>query len=54
MLTLYLPQEKGQGLTEYALILFLVVIVLVLIVSMLGSQIGNMYSRITNGMQQGT
>ncbi len=49
---LYLPgNEEGQGLVEYALILFLVVIVVVFIVAVMGPQIGNMYSRITNGMR---
>ncbi len=47
---LYLPHEEGQGLTEYALILVLVVLVVLAIVGVLGSQIGNMYSRITNGI----
>ena len=47
---LYLSRdEEGQGLTEYGLIIFLVVIVVVAIVAILGPQIGNMYSRITNG-----
>ncbi len=51
---LYLSRdEEGQGLTEYALILFLVVIVVVAIVAILGPQIGNMYSRITNGARLG-
>ncbi len=48
---IYLPRdEEGQGLVEYGLILFLVVLVLVAIVGLLGPQIGNMYSRITNGI----
>ena len=48
---LYLPKhEEGQGLVEYALILVLVVIVVVAIVALMGPQIGNIFSRITNGL----
>ncbi len=51
---LYLSRdEEGQGLTEYALILFLVVIVVVAIVAVLGPQIGNLFSRVTNGARLG-
>ncbi len=48
---LYLPKnEEGQGLVEYALILVLVVIVVVAIVAIMGPQIGNIFSRITNAL----
>ncbi len=48
---LYLPKnEEGQGLVEYALILVLVVIVVVAILTLMGPQIGNIFSRVTNGM----
>ncbi len=48
---LYLPrEEKGQGLVEYALILVLVVIVVVAILTIMGPQIGNIFSRITNAL----
>ena len=48
---LYLPKnEEGQGLVEYALILVLVVVVVVAIVVILGTQIGNFFSRVTNGI----
>ncbi len=48
---LYLPQnEYGQGLVEYALILVLVVIVVIVIVAIMGPEIGNIFSRITNGL----
>ncbi|HEY6041229.1 MAG TPA: Flp family type IVb pilin [Anaerolineae bacterium] len=46
---LYLPREEGQGLVEYALILVLVAVVVVAILAILGPQIGNIFSRITNG-----
>ncbi|MCA9897086.1 MAG: pilus assembly protein [Anaerolineales bacterium] len=41
--------QRGQGLIEYALVLVLVAVVVIVIISLLGPQIGNMYSRITFG-----
>jgi len=48
---MYLPREEGQGLVEYALILVLVAIVVIAILTLLGPQIGNIFSRITNGLE---
>jgi pilus assembly protein Flp/PilA len=39
--------QEGQGLMEYALVLVFVAVVIVAILTILGPQIGNMYSRIT-------
>jgi pilus assembly protein Flp/PilA len=50
---LYLPQEEGQGMVEYALILVLVAIVVIAILLLLGPQIGNIFSRITSGLLAG-
>jgi pilus assembly protein Flp/PilA len=48
---LYLPRsDEGQGLVEYALILVLVVLVVLAILTVLGPQIGNTFSRITNAL----
>jgi len=47
---LYLPNEEGQGLVEYALILVLVAIVVIAILSVLGPQVGNVFSQITSGL----
>jgi pilus assembly protein Flp/PilA len=50
---LYLPadeNQEGQGLVEYALILVLVAIVVIAILVIMGPQIGNIFSRITNGL----
>lgn len=47
---MYLPQEEGQGLVEYALILVLVAIVVIAILALLGPQIANIFSRVTNGL----
>jgi len=40
------PRERGQGLVEYALIILLVALVLILIVTLLGTQISQLYSDI--------
>lgn len=45
---MYLPREEGQGLVEYALILVLVAVVVIAILTLLGPQIGNVFSKITN------
>lgn len=45
---LYLAHEDGQGLVEYALILVLVAIVVIAILALLGPQIGNVFSQITD------
>ncbi len=42
--------ERGQGLVEYALILVLVAIVVIAILAILGPQIANIFSRITEGL----
>lgn len=42
--------EEGQGLVEYALILVLVAIVVIAILAILGPQIGNIFSQVTNGL----
>jgi pilus assembly protein Flp/PilA len=51
LVMIYLPEnEEGQGLVEYALILVLVAIVVIAILVILGPQIGNIFSRVTNGL----
>ena len=47
---LLVPQEKGQGLVEYALILVLVAIVVIAILLLLGPAIGNIFSTIINAI----
>lgn len=49
---LFLHREEGQGLVEYALILVLVAIVVIAILTILGPQIGNVFSSITEAMVQ--
>jgi pilus assembly protein Flp/PilA len=48
---LFVPQEEGQGLVEYALILVLVAIVVIAILTLLGPQIGNVFSGIVNALK---
>lgn len=46
---MYIPhEERGQGLMEYGLILILVAIIVVLILGVYGSQVANLFSRVTN------
>jgi pilus assembly protein Flp/PilA len=42
--------QKGQGLTEYGLILVLIAIVVILMLGVLGGQVSNQYSSISNGL----
>ncbi len=46
---LFLPREEGQGLTEYGVAIVFVAIVIVAILTILGPQVGNMFSRVTSG-----
>ena len=48
---MYLLREKGQGLVEYALLLVLVALVVLAILLLLGPQIANVFSVVTNGLQ---
>jgi pilus assembly protein Flp/PilA len=47
---LFLNREDGQGLVEYALVLVLVAVVVIAILTLLGPQIGNVFSRIVAGL----
>ena len=47
---LFAPEEKGQGLVEYALILVLVAIVVIAALTILGPIIGNIFSEINNSL----
>lgn len=47
---LFMSREDGQGLVEYALVLVLVAIVVIAILTLLGPQIGNVFSRISAGL----
>jgi pilus assembly protein Flp/PilA len=47
---LFAPEEKGQGLVEYAIILALVALVVISIVRLLGPRIGNTFSTISSSI----
>ena len=47
---IYQPQEKGQGLVEYALILVLVAVVVIIILALLGPSIGYIFSNIISAL----
>ena len=47
---LFLHRESGQGLVEYALVLVLVAVVVIAVLTLLGPQIANVFSRINNGL----
>ena len=47
---LFLPNEKGQGLVEYAIILALVAIVVIAVMRLLGPKLGKTYSTISNSL----
>jgi pilus assembly protein Flp/PilA len=47
---LYRPNEEGQGLVEYALILVLVSIVVLAILILVGPALGNVYSNVMTNL----
>jgi pilus assembly protein Flp/PilA len=47
---LFAPQERGQGLVEYAIILALVAIVVIAVMRLLGPKIGNTFSTINRSL----
>jgi len=48
MLKRLLKEEKGQGLVEYALIIALVAVAIITAVTLLGTQIGSVFTYIKN------
>ena len=51
---LFLPNERGQGLVEYALILVLVALIVIVILALLGPAIGNIFSNIVSLIENST
>jgi pilus assembly protein Flp/PilA len=47
---LFVLEEKGQGLVEYALILTMVAIVVFAVLMLLGPIIGNVFSTVNNSL----
>jgi pilus assembly protein Flp/PilA len=48
---IFLSEERGQGLVEYALILVLVAIVVIAILLLVGPIVGNVFSNIVAFLQ---
>lgn len=44
----FAPQESGQGLVEYAIILAFVAIVVIAVMNLLGPTVGNVFSTVNN------
>ena len=42
--------EEGQGMVEYALILVLIAIVVIIILTVVGQQVSNVFSNVSNGL----
>jgi pilus assembly protein Flp/PilA len=49
---LLVPNERGQGLVEYALIIVLVAVVVIAVLIILGHVIGNVFSKINSSFPQ--
>jgi pilus assembly protein Flp/PilA len=47
---LFAPQEKGQGLIEYAVILSLVAMIVIAVMWLLGPEVGDSYSSISSSI----
>ena len=47
---LFAPQEKGQGLVEYAIILVFVAVVVIVVMRAIGPKVGNTFSSINNSL----
>ena len=45
-------REEGQGMVEYALILVLIAVVVIVILTVVGKQVNNVFSNISNGLNQ--
>ena len=46
----FAPQEKGQGLIEYAIILSLVAMIVIAVMWLLGPKVGDSYSYINSSI----
>ncbi len=44
------PDERGQGMVEYALILVLIAVVVIVILTTVGHRVNNVFSNISHGL----
>jgi pilus assembly protein Flp/PilA len=42
--------QRGQGMVEYALILVLIAVVVIVILQVVGQQVNNVFSNVSNGL----
>lgn len=47
---LFVPQEEGQGLVEYALLLVLISLVVIVVLALLGPAVGNIFSNLVSNV----
>ena len=45
---LFIPNNQGQGLLEYAMLIALIAIIVLVVVFLLGPAVGNMYSNVVH------
>jgi pilus assembly protein Flp/PilA len=45
-----LDKQEGQGMIEYALILVLIAVVVIIILTVVGGQVKNVFSNVSNGL----
>ena len=50
--SLFEPREEGQGLVEYALILVLVSVVVIGVLTLVGTEVDMVFSRIADALSQ--
>ena len=50
LMSLGLSEEEGQGLVEYALILLLISVVVIVLLTLLGTQVNNVFQQITDAL----
>jgi pilus assembly protein Flp/PilA len=46
------PDQRGQSMVEYALVLVLIAVVVLVLLNVVGHQVNNLYSNISNGLGQ--
>lgn len=49
---LFAPEEKGQGIVEYALILALVAVTVLAVMTVLGPMMGNIFTKINQTLNK--
>lgn len=47
---LFISEERGQGLVEYAIIIALIAIIVIAIMTTLGAKVNNVYGSLSNSL----